>query len=524
MKKFKKTNFFVTALLVVTLFLTACGGSKTSNERKEIDLSSYPIKTDVTLSWFMPLRSESAGMIENYSETAYAQEYENRVGVHIDYMHPAIGQQTEMLSLLIASNELPDIIQNNWTVYQGGVTGAINDKVIVPLNDYKEYAPAYFKLVEETPTLEKFVKNDDGYYSGFECVQPYQEVRNIQGPAIRRDILNELGLEIPTTIDEWENVLLTIKKEKNVLAPLAAADFSMAYTLFGVHYGLYINDEGKYDFGWAQPGLKEALVRLNDWYKKGLIDKNFITADAKSVDTQILTGQTIATFISGGDIGRYMNAAEIPGFDLVGIPFPKLDDGSYNPCMLVGQIASGNAASISAQCKYPELAAKVIDYNYTDEGHIFANFGKEGEAHTVVDGEHKYTDLVVNNPDGLSVMESLAFNTRAGAVGPFAVNKGYLLQYYKTPQQKEALSNWQVGFDTSNAHRQLPVSLTPEEAQEASDITTELYKYSGTMCARFISGQESFDNFDAYMKHMEALGLSRLCEIYTNALNRFNAR
>ena len=147
MKKTRKMRFLLTALAMVILLTSACGAKneKTSGDGT-YDLSSYPIKTDITLSYFVPLRAESAGMIDNYSETFCAQELEKRTGVKIEYIHPAVGQQNEMLSLLIASNELPDIVQNNWGSYSGGLSAAVKENVVIPLNDYKEYAPALFKL------------------------------------------------------------------------------------------------------------------------------------------------------------------------------------------------------------------------------------------------------------------------------------------------------------------------------------------------------------------------------------------
>ena len=40
------------------------------------------------------------------------------------------------------------------------------------------------------------------------------------GPILRKDWLDELGLEVPETIDEWENVLAQFKEKKGATAPL----------------------------------------------------------------------------------------------------------------------------------------------------------------------------------------------------------------------------------------------------------------------------------------------------------------
>ena len=40
------------------------------------------------------------------------------------------------------------------------------------------------------------------------------------GPIIRADWLEELGLEVPQTIDDWTNVLTAFKEQKGAQAPL----------------------------------------------------------------------------------------------------------------------------------------------------------------------------------------------------------------------------------------------------------------------------------------------------------------
>lgn len=524
MKRRRKACLLLAAIIAAATLGTACADkAEKVGGGNNIDLSSYPIKTDVTLTYFMPLRPESAGMIENYSETSFAKEFEKRTGVKVDYIHASIGQESEMLGLLIASDELPDIIQNNWSTYQGGVSGAINDNIIVPLNDYKEYAPAYFKKLSENSLWDKAAKNDDGHYSGFENIQGSSVLRNVVGPAIRMDWLSELGLSVPETIDEWETVLTAFKEKKGIAAPFSTKSRGQMYTMFGAHYGLYI-DGDEYKFGYAEPEMKKAVTHLNNWFKKGLLDKNIVTVDAKAIDTQILTGLTGATITTGGDIGRYMDAASIKGFDLSGIRYPSYEKGGVNSSMCVSHSISGDSTAISTKCKYPELAAKMLDYCYTEEGEIFSNFGTEGTTYNMVDGKPQYTDLIVNNPDGLSTMEALSLYVKSGAKGPFECNEGYIRQYYTLPQQQSALDAWQIGFKESEAHRMLPVSLTHEEAQEASDITTELYKYADQMVCRFITGQEPIEKFDAYVEEMYDLGLQRLLDIYTAALTRFNNR
>lgn len=55
---------------------------------------------------------------------------------------------------------------------------------------------------------------------------------------------------------------------------------------------------------------------------------------------------------------------------------------------------------------------KLFDYLYSEEGMLLMNFGVEGEQFEYVDGEIKYTDLIMNNPDGLVPAGCAAFLRR----------------------------------------------------------------------------------------------------------------
>ena len=214
----KKALRLISFLCIIAMLITGCSG-KTQTSGENIDLSSYPIDTDVTLTYLMPLRSALAGMIDNYSETHFAQEAEKRTGVKVDYIHPAVGQESQMLSLLIASGELPDIMWGDWYSYAEGIDAAIDSNIIIPLNDYKKYAPAYFGKLGEVKDWDIVAKTDNQNYYGFMALaRPPIELTT--GIALRADWLEDLSLERPETIDEWETVLAAFKDQKGATAPL----------------------------------------------------------------------------------------------------------------------------------------------------------------------------------------------------------------------------------------------------------------------------------------------------------------
>ena len=91
---------------------------------------------------------------------------------------------------------------------------------------------------------------------------------------LRQDWLNDLGLEVPTTISEWKNVLQQFKEKKGASAPLSMAPNGFVWACFVDAYNttrdFYI-DNGKVVYGPAEPQYKDFLKEMNDWYKDCLL-------------------------------------------------------------------------------------------------------------------------------------------------------------------------------------------------------------------------------------------------------------
>ncbi len=521
----------LTALLASTLLFTACTGKEGKEiEKKDIDLSSYPIETDVTLTYFRALATGISTLVENYADTEFAKELTKRTGVNVEYIHPAAGNTSESINLMIASNQLPDIVEHNWVSgYAGGAVKAIKERVIVDIGQYKEYAPALFKIFKENPEYDKSAKTDDGQYYGFPLILGSPRLCISFGPAVRMDWVRELGLEAPETIEDWEIMLTAFKEKKGAEAPLSLNNASISHlvAMLGAKNTPYIKD-GKVVYGPIQPEYKEALAIAADWFKKGLLDNNLASVDAKMLASQLLTGKTGAAPIAGGSgIGVYMPSGvlEDPNFDLCGVKFPVKNKGEVNSFATVSHAITGSGtAAITSQCKYPELAAKFLDYLYTDEGYMFGNFGIEGKTYTMVDGKPTYTEFITKNPDGLNMNQALGMNVRAGTGTAFSCDPGYIDQYYALPQQQAALDAWVLSVEEGRKKTLPTIMPNPEETEEYANIMAEVEKHKEQMLIKFIMGIEPIDKFDDFVKDMKKLNVERAMEIQTIALERYNKR
>lgn len=65
------------------------------------------------------------------------------------------------------------------------------------------------------------IKTDDGNYFAFPFIRGEDKLCYTVGGFVRQDWHEELGMEVPTTVDEWHDVLTAFKEEKGAEAPLA---------------------------------------------------------------------------------------------------------------------------------------------------------------------------------------------------------------------------------------------------------------------------------------------------------------
>lgn len=484
---------------------------------------------DKSLTCWMGLSSNISSITDNYGNTPFSKEYNKRTGVNIEYLHPVSGQEQESLSLMIASDDLPDMIYTNWVNYQGGPSMAINDGVIVDLAKYKKEAKNYFNILKNNPDYDRAAKTDEGAYYGFAMINDSNKLLAVMGPAVRKDWLDELGLKMPETVDDWENMLEAFKDKKGATAPFSFnynTYKSVVFSLFEARYDPYVKD-GKVVYGPAQPEFKKALETLHRWFEKGLLDKNIFSVDKSIIDSQILNDKTGATVTHGGSgIGLYQAsmASKNPNFNLMPTKLPTYKVGDVSSSAKINSRIEGGALAITTACQTPEVAAKALDYLYSDEGSIFANFGTEGETFTYENNEPKYTELITNNPNGWSMSQALGQYVKAGTAGGYVVNEKYIEQYYNTPQQQTCFTNWTEKLDGAIAETLPPITPTTEESSEYSSIMNEVTKYKNQMIIKFITGAEPIENFDNYVKTLNNYGLQKAMDISNRALERYNSR
>jgi putative aldouronate transport system substrate-binding protein len=205
-KSFKQVGSIV-LLSALVISVTACGddtGSTSSSSTPQSSADAQPPKL-TKLTYWVPNHAAASGQMKTYAEMGMYKELEKATGVKVDFQHPPleVPQAQEQFNLMIATNELPDVIEASWGAtsgavirYPGGPEKAILDKKIIKLNDLiDKYAPNLKKLLTEHPDWKKQISTDEGSIYAFPFLRGDDKVRVFFGPSIRQDWLDKLGLE-----------------------------------------------------------------------------------------------------------------------------------------------------------------------------------------------------------------------------------------------------------------------------------------------------------------------------------------
>lgn len=273
MKKYFKKIALTVTLIAAIAALASCAKKPGQNGQQAG-------ADDKNVTYWVMLSNNASQSVKNLAETPYAQELMKTFDCTIEYQHPASGSEQEKFNLLTSagSDDLPDIIEYKWLTYKGGPSGALKNGIIQELDLAKD-APNLKKFIEseqgKSLGVDKMIKTDEGKYFGYPFIRGERYLQTSAGIIIRNDWLEDLGLEIPETIDEWEIVLKEFKEKKtNGNAPTITVlknNQGGFMPAFGIGTdGLYV-DNGVVKFGAAEPGFKDWLALMNDWYKKGYI-------------------------------------------------------------------------------------------------------------------------------------------------------------------------------------------------------------------------------------------------------------
>jgi putative aldouronate transport system substrate-binding protein len=502
------------------------------------------VKQPLTLSYWAPMSSNVSPTMKSFGEIACYRELEKRTGIHVDFQHPPLGQETEQFNLVAASGKYPDVIEYNWlTNAPGGPARFVRDGVIVRLNELIDrYAPNLKRVLAEHPEWRKMIITDEGDIYAFPFIRSDPLLLVSAGLAVRQDWLDKLSLKMPTTLDEWRGMLAAFKQRdpngngKADELPLStwaatagggsgARGAFARYSFIGA-WGIgqdWYQEKGVMKYGPLQPEFRDFLGTMSQWYKDGLIDPDVFATNQANFDAKMTNNQVGAASMQGGNgIGKFAGLMAGKGtFKLTAAANPTLRAGERPQLGARDNPYPGQgSAAITISNKNVVETVKMLDYAYSPEGSLLFNFGIEGTSYTMVSGVPTYVDAVMHDPKIPSAQMISRF-ARGNFNGPFVQDVRYITQYYELPEQKDALKVW---TQPTNEKLLPPLTVTQDESKRFASIMTDVNTRYDEVFNRVWSGKAGLDEWDGFVRGLRGMSIDDALKIQQAALDRYNKR
>lgn len=289
-------------------------------------------------------------------------------GVTIRRESYATSDLTDLLPLALFENNGPDVVMVNQGFANMGALAAAG--LLLPLNDYADEYGWYDRYAAGLHARNQF--SADGTQFGVDNLYGVSNTAEVVGVYYWRSDFEELGLEIPQTLAEFEAALATIAESGRTPIIFGSLDgWPAIHTLGAIQHSYGTREEvdaftfryedGTYD---TEANLMGAQTML-EWVETGYFSPGYEGMDYDNATTSAFINHEGTMWITGswmaGTISEQLGEDEI-GFFLV----PPAD--AEQPPLNIGGV--GLAYGIRATSANADLAAAYIDLMTGDEAGV----------------------------------------------------------------------------------------------------------------------------------------------------------
>lgn len=447
---------------------------------------------------------------------------------------PASDYETKIATVL-ASGQIPDII--------GGLPSEkmlkyASSGMFLNLTEHKENAAEYFDLVYRDDRINETKKVEvDGSLYGFQKCE-YNRIPVASLVAIRTDLLEEQGIETPSTFNEYYEAMKKIKEKHPDMYGFSSRNGTnyligaFAYSLGTGGFPLFMKTRGmyyepvtdSYVYGPADDKFTRAVEFLRNAYADGLLDPDYATMTKDTMFEKLSNGKLMSVYDNNSFVGRVYNPAikEIDANARFDVLEPMADEDGNVRSYRYEKDWPNNNTVISSQTKYPERIMEVFNWMYTEEGIMCTNFGQEGRDYTVEDGTViTKQELIDAHKDASDIAAAVRGELGLGLQGMAQFVDESLDAQITDPimvEQGELISKW-TEEGKIDYYPQWP-PFTDDEISSITDIESRLNNIFDQEIDGYITGKTSMDEWPNLVSKLKAQGAEELEEIFNTAYSR----
>lgn len=313
-------------------------------------------------------------LIAEDNREAVLEKHKELTGVELEVVMPPHGQYSQVLSTAVMAGDIPDIMELQTADYPAFAA----ENLLLPLDDLIAGNPNTARI---NPAMYEGYRLSDGKVYGLPTWRGGGCVAYI-----RADWLQNVGLDAPTTYNEFVRVLRAFtfddpnRSGSNDTVGLAMPfqsgwefDYYNRFIMQDAYLD-FVNVDGVWHDGFTRPEMRAALQRWIDLYNEGVLDQEFFTDNTGRARTKIMEGQAgvLEHWVGTWGSRLHAGAANIePNADLVAIP--AITEAHYVD--RIGQVLSISRTASNPQFVFDNVIGTMWDQG---EGQILWTYGVEG--------------------------------------------------------------------------------------------------------------------------------------------------
>ena len=460
------------------------------------------------------------------------QRIEEETGVKIEWEYIPATAWDEQKSLILASGDLPDIFFGAKAMKTSDIMA--NIEYFIPLQDLiAEYGQNIQAMWEAVPNTKIANTYPDGniYSIGHTMVsRPATEAAIY----INKVWLDNLGLAMPTTVDELTEVLRAFRDQDangngdpNDEIPMIGRSLTSKYgpaAMRGyfqadncIEYDLAVGEDGKITYLPVTENYKAWVQWVHTLISEGLLNSDVVTIDStrykalQANDEVALCG--VLTGYTHSNAGKWMDEYEV--LDIAEGPYGKAYVAANKANMLSG-ISGWATVSVTESCKEPEAAMKWINAFYDSLNGLQGYWGPMGEA-IQDDGDGTYSFIMDEAKDaerGYKSYDNWYWGLGDGAPGYISAEVEAAMEVSPNDVLKLYADEIYADNIRDESYIYPPVILERKLNDKAAEIETDMEKMTKEMTAKWCVEGGVEAEWDNYVAEMHKMGLDEYIEIY----------
>lgn len=537
MKKQSKKIVGIGLCIIIALsaVLTGCQGKSGKSQQTLTDFT-FPLEEPVTFT-FMVEGSRSSTFDKELEENKLWQKLKEETNVNIEFQF--LGDNgSEKLAMLINSGDYGDVLMGGPILNSISASQYLAADVFVPITDYvnDKYMPNLTAMLKADPLMEKNITSAEGE------IVTVPRLIGVDGAFLESPLwinkawLDKLGLSVPTTIDEFTNVLrafATKDPNGNGVADEIPYFISNAleYYSFDAFLGCWglatksgENDSyvqvvnGETVFVPTTEAYKEALGYLAQLYQEQLIYQEAFTASSVNATAKL----TSSTCVVGCFTSNSVPTTDYSD-DYVAIMPPKVEGYETKWFYHYGVNGNKNFFYVTDSCENVAVLMAWIDKLYELENSIAIESGLPGEGRVEKDasGIYSYVELDGIQSEKLN-KENPTLYTITGInilALPSSVFEAQVKYNEKQVVQQECYALYKDICNTELWPR--PYYLA-QDASKIATLSTDIFYNVTNFRAKVITGTWNVDKkWDEYVKELNSIGVNEFMEIQSRAYDAY---